>query len=54
MEGVRSKTFEYGGKKLRLVECTPAMREHWCEKGHIDNVLEGRFEADGSEELPQQ
>jgi mannose-6-phosphate isomerase-like protein (cupin superfamily) len=45
MEGIRSKTVEHGGRKLRLVEYTPAMKTHWCERGHIGCVLEGRLET---------
>lgn len=44
MKGVRAKTFKHGGKQIRLVEYTPAMEPHWCEKGHYGYVLEGRFE----------
>lgn len=44
IEGVRSKASGHGGRQLRLVEYTPAMDPHWCEKGHIGYVLEGRFE----------
>jgi ethanolamine utilization protein EutQ (cupin superfamily) len=51
IEGVRSKTLEQGGKKLRLVEYTPAMEPHWCEKGHIGCVLEGRFEIHFDDEV---
>ena len=51
VEGVRSKTLEHGGKKLRLVEYTPAMKPHWCEKGHIGCVLEGRFEIRFDDEV---
>jgi ethanolamine utilization protein EutQ (cupin superfamily) len=44
MQGVRSKALGHRGKQLRLVEYTPAMEPHWCEKGHIGYVLDGRFE----------
>ena len=46
MKGVRSKAVKHGGKKLRLVEYTPAMETHWCEKGHILLCLEGRLETE--------
>jgi quercetin dioxygenase-like cupin family protein len=44
MDGVRSKAAQQGGRQLRLVEYTPAMEPHWCERGHIGYVLDGRFE----------
>lgn len=44
LKGARSKTMGHGGRQLRLVEYTPAMEPHWCEKGHIGYVLDGRFE----------
>ncbi|MEW6352046.1 MAG: AraC family ligand binding domain-containing protein [Thermodesulfobacteriota bacterium] len=50
MEGVRHKVFSAKGKRLRLVEYTPAMQPHWCEKGHIGYILDGRLEI----EFPQE
>ncbi len=44
MKGLRIKAFTEDGRRLRLVEYTPEMPPHWCEKGHIGLVLEGRFE----------
>ncbi len=44
MVGMRFKTYLHGGTQLRLVEYTPEMQPHWCEKGHIGCVLEGEFE----------
>ena len=44
MEGVRFKAVRHEGKLLRLVEYTKDMAPHWCEKGHIGRILEGRFE----------
>lgn len=44
MKGARAKAAGHGGKRLRLVEYTPAMEPHWCENGHIGYVLDGRFE----------
>ena len=35
-----------GGRRLRLVEYTPAMAAHWCEQGHTGYVLEGRLEVE--------
>ncbi|HUW19473.1 MAG TPA: cupin domain-containing protein [Sedimentisphaerales bacterium] len=46
MAGVRSKTYEQGGRKLRLVEFTRDFVEpDWCKKGHIGYVLQGRLEV---------
>ncbi|UCC85040.1 MAG: cupin domain-containing protein [Gemmatimonadota bacterium] len=44
MPGLRHKVVEHGGRRLRLVEYTDEMEPHWCEKGHIGFVLQGRFE----------
>jgi quercetin dioxygenase-like cupin family protein len=46
MAGVRQKAFLRGTQKLRLVEYTPAMPPHWCAKGHIGYILEGRLEIE--------
>jgi ethanolamine utilization protein EutQ (cupin superfamily) len=42
--GLRHKMVEHGGRRLRLVEYTEEMEPHWCEKGHVGCVLQGRFE----------
>jgi quercetin dioxygenase-like cupin family protein len=44
IRGLRFKARKQGGRQLRLVEYTPDMEPHWCEKGHIGYVLDGRFE----------
>ena len=44
LAGLRFKAHTRGGRRLRLVEYTPEMAPHWCENGHIGQVLEGRFE----------
>jgi len=44
MKGLRFKAFQHQGRRLRLVEYTKEMELHWCEKGHIGYILEGRFE----------
>ena len=44
MDGMRFKAARHGGTQLRMVEYTPGMEPHWCEKGHVGTVLEGRFE----------
>jgi len=42
--GIRAKACQPNGTQLRLVEYTPEMEPHWCPKGHIGYVLEGRME----------
>jgi quercetin dioxygenase-like cupin family protein len=44
MKGLRFKALQHEGRRLRLVEYTSEMEEHWCEKGHIGTILEGKFE----------
>jgi len=44
MEGLRYKAVRHGSSQLRLVEYTKDLKPHWCEKGHIGYLLEGRFE----------
>ena len=44
MNGMRHKVVEHGSRRLRLVEYTPELAPHWCERGHIGYLLEGRFE----------
>ena len=44
MEGLRFKACKQGTRQLRLVEYTKDMEPHWCEKGHIGLILQGRFE----------
>lgn len=44
MTGLRFKAKSSGGRRLRMVEYTPAMEPHWCDKGHIGCVLKGEFE----------
>lgn len=45
-EGVRHKVFDQDGKRLRLVEYSRRMPEHWCEKGHYGIVLSGSLEIE--------
>lgn len=45
-EGVRHKVFDQDGKRLRLVEYSRRMPEHWCEKGHFGIVLSGALEIE--------
>lgn len=44
MAGVRFKVHKQGGRQLRLVEYTRDMEPHWCVKGHVGYILEGRLE----------
>lgn len=44
MHGVRHKFVTDGGIKLRLVEYTKEMEPHWCDRGHVGMILDGRFE----------
>lgn len=43
---MRHKAFTEGGKRVRLVEYTPTMPVHWCEKGHYGLILEGEMEIE--------
>lgn len=45
--GARHKVAEQGGKRLRLVELTPAFVDpEWCLKGHVGYVVEGSLELE--------
>ncbi len=44
--GVRHKLQRTGGSCLRLVEYRPEMEPHWCARGHVGMILEGRFEIE--------
>ena len=45
--GARHKVVGRGGKRLRLVELTPAFVDpEWCLKGHIRYVMEGILEIE--------
>lgn len=46
MEGVRQKVVAQSGKKVRLVEYSRAMPQHWCTKGHYGYILRGRLEVE--------
>lgn len=44
-DGVRFKSYEQDGRKLRLVEFTREFVEpNWCARGHIGYIIEGRME----------
>ncbi len=52
LEGMRQKIRRLGERQLRLVEYAKDLPPHWCEKGHIGYLLEGKMEirfADGSQ-----
>lgn len=51
--GVRHRFVTEGEQKLRLVEYTKEMDPHWCSRGHLGMILEGRFEIrfDGGVEV---
>jgi len=42
--GIRQKVYKAGRRQLRLVEYSKDMPPHWCEKGHIGYVLNGKME----------
>ena len=42
--GMRQKVCKSGSRQLRLVEYSKDLPAHWCEKGHIGYVLDGRIE----------
>ena len=46
MKGVRSRSVDRGGRRLRLVEYSEEMEPHWCERGHWGCILEGSFEIE--------
>jgi quercetin dioxygenase-like cupin family protein len=46
MEGMRQKALVDNGKRLRMVEYSPQMPQHWCEKGHFGYVLDGLLEIE--------
>ena len=42
--GVRQKIFRFKDRQLRLVEYSKTMPPHWCERGHVGYMLEGKME----------
>jgi len=41
------RTRQFGSIRVRMVEYTPGyLADHWCEKGHILLVLDGRLETE--------
>jgi hypothetical protein len=43
MPGVRQKVYRFESRILRLVEYSRGMAPHWCERGHIGHVVQGRI-----------
>lgn len=41
--GVRHKIYRVEARILRLVEYSRDMLPHWCAKGHIGHIIEGRL-----------
>lgn len=50
IEGIKCKAYNYGNKRIRLIEYTKEMPSHWCEKGHYGLILEGEIEIEYSDE----
>ena len=49
--GARDKVYEHDGHRVRLIEFTKALEHpHWCETGHMAQVLEGELELRFDEE----
>jgi quercetin dioxygenase-like cupin family protein len=46
LPGIKQKFLIQNDLKLRLVEYTPDMPLHWCEKGHYGLLLEGKMEVE--------
>lgn len=41
------QTTQLGGLRIRIVEYTPGyVADHWCQKGHIVQCLEGSFTSE--------
>ncbi|MGE0767802.1 MAG: DHCW motif cupin fold protein [Hyphomicrobiaceae bacterium] len=41
------RTRQFGSIRVRMVEYTPNyLADHWCEKGHILLVIDGRLETE--------
>ncbi|MCH8325879.1 MAG: cupin domain-containing protein [Bacteroidetes bacterium] len=50
IQGVKSKTYNYASKQIRLIEYTKDMPQHWCEKGHYGYIIEGELEIEFANE----
>jgi mannose-6-phosphate isomerase-like protein (cupin superfamily) len=46
MDGVRHKIIDRRGVRLRLVEYGDGMEPHWCDRGHVGHIIEGRIEIE--------
>lgn len=51
VDGLRCKAVKQGDRQLRLVEYTRNLEPHWCEKGHMGYVLEGRLEIEFEDQV---
>ena len=47
---VRHKLHQVDARTLRLVEYSQIMEPHWCERGHIGHIVEGRMKIEFKEE----
>ena len=43
---VRHKIHDRDGRRLRLVEYDQSMVPHWCERGHVGQILDGQMEIE--------
>ena len=50
IQGVKSKTYKYANKQIRLIEYTKDMLLHWCQKGHYGYIIEGELEIEFTNE----
>jgi mannose-6-phosphate isomerase-like protein (cupin superfamily) len=44
IRGIRQKVHRDGNRVLRLVEYSADMTPHWCSKGHVGHVVDGKIE----------
>ncbi|MCK5149088.1 cupin domain-containing protein [bacterium] len=48
-EGVRHKILDQQGVRIRLVEYSKSMPQHWCKRKHYGFLVEGHIEMDFKE-----
>lgn len=46
IQGVKSKTYNYASKQIRLIEYTKDMPQHWSKKGHYGYIIESELEIE--------
>ena len=46
IEGVKCKSYIHQGRKVRLIQYTKDMPQHWCDKGHWGYILDGEIEIE--------